>query len=183
MKTFNNSKELKSELIEKLKHHQDLDTFLQGQWLTDEKVEGNGFKGCFYGCTMQTSVDAILKFSNKYSVDLWFCMLTENIFEGLPVEESKTFPLECIQALPVGLDINKIKSEWNTIVLKDQLKFVEKGSEQEKAINQCIDLFKVPFMIGLVISPAAAATVIIVSLVAKRPPVSFTLAVKLITQP
>ena len=63
MKTFNNSKKLKQELLTKLQHHQDLDTFIQGSWLdTDSgKVEGNGYKGCFYGCTMQTRDKPIQK--------------------------------------------------------------------------------------------------------------------------
>ena len=75
MKTFNNKKRTKTALLKKLKHHQDLDTFIQGTWITDEKVAGNGFKGCFYGCTMQTEDSPIEKFSEKYDIDLWYCYL------------------------------------------------------------------------------------------------------------
>ena len=77
MKTFNNDQLLKDELLARLKQHQHLDTFVQGKWLTDDKVEGNGFKGCFYGCTMQTEDNPIIKFSEKYHIDLWYCYITE----------------------------------------------------------------------------------------------------------
>ena len=147
MRTFNNDSNLKEELIAKLKHHQELDTFIQGQWLDTEsgKVEGNGFKGCFYGCTMQTSENPLQKFSEKYSIERWFTDITEKIFEGLPSNEANMFPLQCIEALPVGVDLNIIKSKWNIVVLTDQLRFVYVNSEQEKAIKQCISLFEVPF--------------------------------------
>src|SRR5688500_18587778 len=113
MKSFDNNKALKSELVKKLKHHQKLDTFIQGTWLTDEKVDGNGFKGCFYGCTMQTIENPLGKFSEKYQIDPWYVHITEKIFEGLTPEEAKTFPLKSIQIIPVGFDFNTIKSAFH----------------------------------------------------------------------
>ena len=147
MLTFNNDKKLKSSLLKKLKHHQKLDTFVQGSWLKLEegKVEGNGFRGCFYGCTMQTNSNAMGKFSEKYHIDRWFTDITEKIFEGLEISKAKKFPVEIIKSLPVGLDLDSIKSEFHKLILVDQLKYVEKDSDQYKAINQCIELFSVPF--------------------------------------
>ena len=85
MKAFNNDKELKKGLIEDLKRHQEADAFVRGAWLVDkEKVEGGDFKGCFYGCTMQTKEDPLEKFSEKYNIDPWYVHITEKIFEGLP---------------------------------------------------------------------------------------------------
>ena len=147
MKTFNNNKELKQELIKKLQHHQDLDAFIQGAWLdTDSgKVEGDTFKGCFYGCTMQTDQDPIEKFSEKYDIDLWYCYLTEKIFEGLPKGEYEKFPLESIKVLPVGADINKIKSLFHYRVLESQLEFCKSDRQVTNSVLKCMELFKVPF--------------------------------------
>ena len=147
MLTFNNNPELKKELIETLKHHRELDAYIQGQWLdvNSGKIEGNGFRGCFYGCTMQTAEEPILKFSEKYFIDLGIVSISEKIFEGLPIDQAKLFPLDLMQAVQVGVDLNIIKSKWNTILLTDQLRFVGKGSEQEKAINLVISLFDRPF--------------------------------------
>tara|TARA_R110002020_G_scaffold17586_1_gene61617 strand:+ start:228 stop:821 length:594 start_codon:yes stop_codon:yes gene_type:complete len=147
MKTFNGSTELKNELIEKLKHHQDLDTFIQGGWLDTKsgKVEGNGFKGCFYGCTMQTNEGAIEKFSKKYNIDLWYCHLTEKIFEGLPKGKFEKFPLQSIKVLPIGFNINRIKSLFLRKNLENQLQFCKGNKKVTDALNQCIELFKVDF--------------------------------------
>ena len=147
MKTFNNNKELKQELIKNLQHHQDLDAFIQGAWLDVDsgKVKDIGFKGCFYGCTMQTNQDPIEKFSEKYNIDLWYCYITEKIFEGLPKGEYEKFPLRSIEILPIGVDINKIKSLFHYRVLEDQLQFCKSDEKVTKSILKCMELFKTPF--------------------------------------
>ena len=147
MKTFNSNKELKQELIKKLQHHQDLDAFIQGAWLDTDSGESEGdvFKGCFYGCTMQTIEDPIEKFSKKYNIDLWYCYITEKIFEGLPKGEYEKFPLESIKVLPVGADLNKIKSLFHYRVLESQLEFCENDKKVTDSIRKCMELFKVPF--------------------------------------
>jgi hypothetical protein len=144
MLSFNNNQELKDELIAKLKHHQELDTFIQGQWLTNEKVDGNGFKGCFYGCTMQTTENPIQKFSEKYNIDLWYCYLTEKIFENLPDGEYQKFPLQSIEILPIGFNITKIKSLWFKTTLLKQLDWI--NDENIRTILQnTASLFDVDF--------------------------------------
>ena len=147
MKTFNGDRQLKKELLTKLKHHKDLDTFVQGIWLDEKsgKVKGNGYKGCFYGCTMQTSEKPIEKFSEKYYIDLWYCSLTEKIFEGLPNGEYQKFPYESIKILPVNFDFNKVKSLFHRKVLQDQLRFCKNDERVTKAIEECIELFSVDF--------------------------------------
>ena len=149
MKTFDGDKKLKSELIKKLKNHQKLDTFIQGDWLTDIKVKGNGFKGCFYGCTMQTSENPIEQFSDKYNIDLWYCHLTEKLFEKLPDGDYQKFPLESIKILPVGINFNKIKSKFHYNLLMDKehgsINYCGDNKECIDAIKQCADLFKVDF--------------------------------------
>ena len=147
MKTFGNNKKLKQELIKKLQHHQDLDAFIQGEWLDtiSGKTEDDTFKGCFYGCTMQTTEDPIEKFSEKYNIDLWYCYLTEKIFEGLPRGEYEKFPLQSIEILPVGVDINKIKSLFYYKVLESQLQFCDSDEKVTNSILNCMELFKTPF--------------------------------------
>ena len=147
MKTFNGNKELKTELLTQLKHHEKLDAFVQGEWLrkSEGKIDGNGFKGCFYGCTMQTEEKPLTKFSEKYNIDLWYVYVTEKIFEGLPKGESKKFPYESISILPIGVDINKIKSMFHCKVLESQLAFCKNNKPVTEAIKLCMELFSVPY--------------------------------------
>jgi hypothetical protein len=144
MKAFNNKKALKKELIAQLKHHQKLDTFIQGTWITGDPVPGNGKKGCFYGCTMQTEDEPREKFSQKYDIDLWYCFLTERLFEGLPDGEFQKFPVESIEIIPVGFDFDKIKSPFFKANLLKQLEWV-KDKGVRKVIMECAALFDTPF--------------------------------------
>jgi hypothetical protein len=143
MKAFKNE-EQKQELLTQLKYHQDLDAFVQGRWMGD-KIEGNGFKGCFYGCTMQTEENPREKFSEQYQIDLWYCYLTESIFEGLPKGEFEKFPYKSIEIIPVGFDFNKVKSRFFWLMLEDQKKFSNGNKEVLDYIIQCQKLFEVDF--------------------------------------
>ena len=147
MKTFNNNKQLKQELLNQLKYHQKLDAFVQGEWLRTKegKIDGNGFKGCFYGCTMQTKSSPLLKFSEKYSIDLWYVYLTEKIFEGLSELESKKFPYEAIEIIPVGIDFNRVKSLFHYKLLGNQLQYCKRDEKAIEALKKCMELFKIPF--------------------------------------
>ena len=144
MKAFNNNQELKNEFLIELKKHQELDDFIQGEWLTDHKNDLGEFKGCFYGCTMQIDSEPILKFSEKYNIDLWYCHLTEKIFEGLPEEEAHLFPYQSIEKIPLGFDFNNFKSQFFKANLTKQKEWVT-DENVIKILDKCIELFKVPF--------------------------------------
>ena len=138
------TQEEKNELLSQLKYHQDLDAFVQGQWLLNEKLENNDFKGCFYGCTMQPNYSPSLKFSEKYSVDLWYCYLTEKIFEGLPDGQYRQFPYRSIEILPLNFDFNIVKSQFHKAILLKQLDWVKDEKIREVLIKTA-KLFEVPF--------------------------------------
>ena len=138
------TQEEKNELLHQLKYHQDLDGFVQGQWLLNEKLENNDFKGCFYGCTMQTNNNPILKFSEKYDIDLWYCYLTEKIFEGLPDGQYRQFPYRSIEILPLNFDFNIVKSQFHKAILLKQLDWV-KDEKVREVLTKTAKLFEVPF--------------------------------------
>ncbi|HRH36464.1 MAG TPA: hypothetical protein PKY12_15470, partial [Catalimonadaceae bacterium] len=138
------NQEEKDGLLAQLKHHQELDAFVQGKWLEDVKLDGNGFKGCFYGCTMQSDNNPIKEFSEKYGIDLWYCHVTEKIFEGLPDGEFQSFPYKSIKVVPLNYDFNKAKSDFHRGMLLKQLDWV-KDEKCRSAIQQCADLFLVAF--------------------------------------
>ena len=144
MKAFNNEQQLKNELLLNLKQHQELDDFVRGKWLTTDKNHLGEFKGCFYGCTMQTSKNPIEKFSEKYNIDLWYCYLTEKIFEGLPEQEASAFPYQSIEKIPLGFDFNKFKSDFFKANLTKQKEWI-KDIGVLKVLDECIVLFDKQF--------------------------------------
>ena len=147
MKTFYTEKELKESLLKYTKEHQEVEAYMRGSLLfTEEKLAKNGsIKGCFYGCMTQSSEKTFEKASNQYGLPLWYVHVTERIYEGLPESEWLSFPYEAIEILPVGIDMNIIRSRFNYFLLKDQLRFTKKESQQYKAIIQCMNLYTVSF--------------------------------------
>lgn len=150
--SFYNDPEKKAEMLALAKHHQKFDAFIQSIWQSKEKIEGNIHAGCQHGClsqgqrlSLEEEDNPRLATNRLWVNSLWWCYITECIFEGLPKDQAKLFPVQSIGALPIGIDMNIYISEWNKIILTDQLRFVKKGSEQETAIKTCINLFDVPF--------------------------------------
>jgi hypothetical protein len=133
------TQEQKNELLKELLAHQIADRFIQGQWFDQETQ-----KGCFYGCTMKTEENPREAFSKKYDIDLWYCYLTEKIFEGLPKKEALKFPYNSIKIIPLNFDFNVVKSSFNRKMLLKQLEWV-KDEKCINAIKLCADLFLVPF--------------------------------------
>jgi hypothetical protein len=138
-KTFNQQK--KDEALSIAKRHQEMDMFVQGRWLQEDKVDGL-FKGCYFGCMTQTSDNTLDNAVKTLEMPHWIVWVGEKIFEGLPEEESKFFPVQLINAIPVNMDTEKMWKSWNIALLTDQFKFVNKGSAQHKAIQGVIDLYK-----------------------------------------
>ncbi len=155
MKTFNNNTKLKDELLEIIKEHQTLDNFIQGKWLHEKEGNQPLRKGCQFGCIMQTKDNPLNAFSEKYQIPLWYVYVAERVFEGLSVEDSKTFVYDSILAIPVGIDMYKERSKFQYNLLEDQLQFCKEDEKTTKSIKLCMELFKVPF--NEICSSAAAA--------------------------
>lgn len=100
--------------IEIAKQHQEMDRFIQGKWLQDEKVEGE-FRGCFYGCMTQSNKDPIESFCEEYEIPLWLGYYSERIFEGISSDLAKKFPLELLESLI------KLKDEFDFDILKSKI--------------------------------------------------------------
>lgn len=133
------TQEEKEGLLSELKAHQLADDFVRGQWL-----QNDGIKGCFYGCTMKTNSNPRERFSEKYGIDLWYCYLTERIFEGLPEGEFESFPYNSIEVLPLNFDFDQVKSDFNKALLLKQLDWIKDDSVREVLLNTS-KLFDVPF--------------------------------------
>jgi hypothetical protein len=126
----------------------------------DELVRGmgwNGKKGCAVGCTLEAYDHS------RYPIELglpeWVAHLEDKIFEGLPLKESKTWPLRFLESIPVGADIDAIKTEVTAArmnrLIKIQQAQLQLGKHDKKtndAILLVIDAIK------MVLSAASSAS-------------------------
>ena len=95
MKTFHGKQSVKDKYINRIKDHMKADAIIQGTGYEDGK-------GCAVGCTLENYDHSL--YPKELGLPEWLGKLEDAIFEGLKVEESKTFPLEFLESIPVGVD-------------------------------------------------------------------------------
>ena len=106
MKTF--EKISKKELIRELQWHLEQDKIIQGNY-GEDSLGTNEFKGCMMGCAVNSILRAkgvrLNNSSHQQQAEYlglpeWFVYLYESIFEGLSVEYSKRWVIDCFNAIP-----------------------------------------------------------------------------------
>jgi len=122
-------------LIEMAKRHQDQDMIKQGVWLDD--VDG---KGCSIGCfnhELGNESSDIAAFSKAAGIPEWMGHLQENIFEGLSVENSRDWHLECVTLYPGVKDWNKTRDLFLISLLERVKQY-----DQSNVVQSVIDLLR-----------------------------------------
>ena len=135
MKAFHNDQSIKDKYVKRMEEH----------IKADELICGMGFKnsrGCAVGCTLN-------KYEHKqYEIELgvpqWLARLEDSIFENMNVQKSKSFPLEFLNAVPLGVDLNKILKPFLIYVLEDTLKTFDHDTfkDVKDSIDHVIHLLK-----------------------------------------
>jgi len=99
MVSFFGEHSLKHAVVERVKEHQRLDQIVQ-------RIYWDGQKGCAIGCVLHS--DDHMAFERQLGLPVFLAYLDEHIFESLPAEEARTWPLRFIEAVPVGVDLDLV---------------------------------------------------------------------------
>lgn len=131
------NKELVAELREEMEAHAKADRIIKGDWLQGKDSSGV-FRGCFYGCLMQTSDNAIEKACEKYQLPFWLGYWSERVFEGLMAEDAMEWPVRLADAL-LEYD-GDLDDTLHELAIKRLSYLSERAEGKEKeAINQVIE--------------------------------------------
>ena len=135
LKAFHNDPKVKEKYITRVKAHQIADEIVQGQYWEYGK-------GCAVGCTVHSSDHS--SYENELGIPSWIARLQDKLFEGMANEDAKLFPLKFLEAIPVGVDLEKSKAPFLIFLLEIVLTDFDnkKYPEQAKAINNVIVLYK-----------------------------------------
>ena len=129
MQAYLNKKTVKTKLIEQLQAHYDADEIVKGKYW-------EGGKGCAVGCTLHNSNH--VEYETKLGIPEMLARLEDTIFEGLPNDKAKLWPIRFSKAIAVGADLSLVGYQfmyWNlteNLVLKDS-----DDKEVQAAIVQC----------------------------------------------
>ena len=102
MKTFLGKQSVKTKYVKRVKAHKEADEIIKGIYWEDGK-------GCAVGCTIEGSEHE--RYETELGIPKEVAYLEDSIFENLPNDKAKEFPLKFLQAIGVGKDLSKITAQ------------------------------------------------------------------------
>ena len=135
--SFHGKQEIKNQKVNQLELHYQADEIIQGTYWQ------NG-KGCAVGCTVHSSKHKA--YETEMGIPMILARLEDKIFEGLPNNKAKEFPLRFIKAIPIGVDLSNVWRKFMIWLLIDEKEGViqyAKTEKSKKAIQDISDAFSV----------------------------------------
>src|SRR5580693_8962583 len=132
MQAFHNEEKTKQTYLARVRAHREADEIIKGRYWE------NG-KGCAVGCTVHSSNHAA--YEQMFGIPQTLARLEDRIFEGLPNEDAKAWPVSFMSAIEPGADLSRVHWQFLHWVLTDEL--VNPGISHpivRGAIKQCADL-------------------------------------------
>jgi len=131
--SFHGKQEIKDKYVARVKAHSMADEIVQGKYWE------NG-KGCAVGCTVHS--DNHSAYVDELGIPRIIARLEDRIFEGLTNEGAKTFPLEFLEAIPVGVDLEPVWRNflvWLLVDAKEGVILYAKNQETKDVIKKVAD--------------------------------------------
>ena len=97
MKSFHNNQTVKDKFTTRVKEHQEADEIVQDYGFWEDG------KGCAVGCTLEKSNSPHGQYPVELGLPEWLAHLEGHIFETLPVDAARQFPLDFLEAIPLGI--------------------------------------------------------------------------------
>jgi len=128
--TYKSDPKLKTMFVKEMELHRKADDFLKGTYGT---MRGKKWKGCAVGCGVKSLNQKLGKkystsnhkaYETELGIPEWLARLEDTIFEGLPLEDSKKWPVQFSKAIPVGKDVTKVKWQFCVYLLKENIERV-----------------------------------------------------------
>ena len=139
MKSYHNDSVVKTKFTDRIKQHQEADNLVQGYGYWDDG------KGCAVGCTLEVNTEAHAQYPIQLGLPEWLAHLEDHLFENLPVEEARKWPMEFLDAIPVGIEVEKfdaVRDRFQIFWLERQKTQIEQSKYPSvvDAINTVIQL-------------------------------------------
>ena len=127
---FHGDEKIKEKYLNRLKKHYKLDEIIQGTgW-------ENG-KGCAVGCTLEKYEHSA--YEQELGIPEELARLEDRIFEGLPNDKAKDFPLDFLSAINTGADLSKVAIKFKIWLLIDEKSGVINNIQEDKPYtDECI---------------------------------------------
>ena len=148
---YHNSAAEKESILAQLRAHYDADEIVKGQYWEDGK-------GCAVGCAIHSSNH--MAYEDQFGIPVMLARLEDTIFEGLPSDEAKEWPLRFMGAIAPGADLSRVGWQFLHWLLTDEA--VNPGINHplvKDAVKRCADML-VPLTKGEPIDVSAAMSAV-----------------------
>lgn len=143
MRAFKNTKVTKTQLIKSLKAHAEKDRIVSGTYW-------NGRSGCAVGCSIHDfapgSESSHKMYEPLFGIPEYIARLEDSIFERLPTDQQRRWPLRFAESIRVGADLSGVWDRFALWLLVDPedgvIKFAKEGSKQREVIELVGRLFQ-----------------------------------------
>lgn len=148
LQAYLNDEKLKKDFVKEIKWHQDQDKILQG---TYGEGSNDDWRGCAVGCSIHSlnrmkgkeySTSRHDIYEKELGIPEWLARLEDTIFEGLPVEEAKKWPLKFSRAIPVGANLDPVKWKFCAYLLKENIDRVLSLDISDDLKKQVVDAIR-----------------------------------------
>lgn len=139
----------KKDFIKEIKWHQEQDKIVQGTY--GNEVDGTSFRACAVGCSIHsinrlkgTEYDTSTHklYETELGIPEWLARLEDTIFEGLPAELAKQWPLRFSRAIKVGVDLEPVKWQFTAFVLSENIERVLSLDINDDLKKQVVDAIR-----------------------------------------
>lgn len=133
---FKGKQSIKDKFIKRVKAHAEADEIIKGTYWQ------NG-KGCAVGCTIEGNQHD--KYEKELGIPETLAHLEDGLFEAMPNEEAKKFPLRFLEAIPVGADLSQVLIKliiWEWEDKKVGLKNIKEIKSDKELFKCCEDVVK-----------------------------------------
>jgi hypothetical protein len=135
LRAFHGDPAIKDKYVARVRQHAAADAIVKGQYWE------NG-KGCAVGCTIEGSEHA--RYETELGIPEAIARVEDYLFERMPNEDAKTFPLRLLESIPVGADLSLVPTNLIIFILDDlqNVKEVKEDAAVSKAISDTAGLWK-----------------------------------------
>lgn len=142
LRSFHKNQSLKKDMVAEVLDHQKQDQIIQGTYETERDGK---WKGCAVGCSIHSynkrygkniSTDNHKAYETELGIPESLARLEDYLFEAMPVDKAKKWPVEFMKAIPVGVDLSKVAPKFIVGTLRDLLKIRE--VKDDKAVAKAV---------------------------------------------
>jgi hypothetical protein len=105
LRAYHGDPTIKATYLARVRAHRDADDLIQGAYGSPMNSK-SGWRGCGVGCTLHSSDHDL--YETELGIPVRLAYLQDHLFEALSKSEAKGFPVQFLDAIPVGADLSLV---------------------------------------------------------------------------